>query len=107
MRKCFGFLAKQSEAKAQAGTNTGTGTTQEFAGKASIRSFSSIDSLASQADFYWNADTGATSHMTPHKHWIRNYKPVRIPIRLADSTIIYSSGIGNILFKPFINGVES
>jgi hypothetical protein len=31
----------------------------------------------------------------------------RIPIRLADNTIIYSSGIGSILFRPFINGQES
>ena len=45
--------------------------------------------------------------MTPHKHWIRNYKPFHIPIRLADHTIIYSAGIGSVLFKPLINGVES
>ncbi|OAX31565.1 hypothetical protein K503DRAFT_703531 [Rhizopogon vinicolor AM-OR11-026] len=23
----------------------------------------------------WNTDTGATSHMTPHCHWLRNYVP--------------------------------
>jgi hypothetical protein len=45
--------------------------------------------------------------MTPHKHWLRNYKPCRIPIKLADNKIIYSSGIGSILFRPFINGVET
>ncbi|OJA19166.1 hypothetical protein AZE42_13760 [Rhizopogon vesiculosus] len=23
----------------------------------------------------WNADTGATSNMTPHRHWLQNYAP--------------------------------
>jgi GAG-pre-integrase domain/Integrase core domain len=30
-----------------------------------------------------------------------------IPIRLADHTIIYSAGVGSLLFKPLINRVES
>ena len=52
----------------------------------------------------WNADTGASSHMTPHRHWIRNYKPWRVQIKLADGSSIYSEGIGNVLFKPTISG---
>ncbi|KIM71204.1 hypothetical protein PILCRDRAFT_830502, partial [Piloderma croceum F 1598] len=34
----------------------------------------------------WNADTGATSHMTPHRHWLIDYKPYVVPIKLADNT---------------------
>ncbi|KAF8227133.1 hypothetical protein L208DRAFT_1298312 [Tricholoma matsutake] len=54
----------------------------------------------------WNTDTGATSHMMPHKHWIRNYKPYRVPIKLADNRIIYSAGVGSVVFRPIINGKQ-
>jgi hypothetical protein len=46
----------------------------EFAGKASAVAEHEVNSTSSNV-FHWNADTGATSHMTPHKNWIRNYKP--------------------------------
>jgi hypothetical protein len=52
----------------------------------------------------WNADSGASSHMTPHRHWLRNYKPCRIEVKLADGSSIYSEGVGSVLFKPVING---
>ena len=42
--------------------------------------------------------------MTPHRNWIRNYTPYRVPIRLADHRIIYSEGVGNVLFRPLIDG---
>jgi len=74
----------------------------EFAGQASA-----TDDFAyatSSNVFQWNTDTGATSHMTPHKCWIRNYTPYKAPIRLADSSVIYSEGIGSVLFRPLING---
>jgi hypothetical protein len=70
---------------------------KEFAGHASLRSVDPSDPLTPlqvDADFDWNADTGATSHMTPHRHWIRNYTPLCIPIKLADNTVIYSAGVG-------------
>ena len=101
--KCKLYLAKQAEARAANPANI-----QESAGKASIYSLEQLDSpFSHQTNYDWNADSGATSHMTPHRHWLRNYKPLHIPIRLADHTIIYSAGIGNMLFRPFINGVES
>jgi hypothetical protein len=50
------------------------------------------------------ADTGATSHMTPHRHWVRNYSPLRNSIRLADNSIIYSSGVGTVVFNPVVGG---
>ena len=31
--------------------------------------------LQTDANFDWNADSGTTSHMTPHSHWIHNYTP--------------------------------
>jgi len=55
------------------------------------------------ANYGWNADTGASSHMTPHQNWIRNYQAKQIPIKLADNTVIYSEGVGSVLFKPWVN----
>ena len=67
----------------------------ESAGHASCRSFDHSDPLYPlQLDACddWNADTGATSHMTPHRHWLHNYVPKRIPIKLADNKTVYSAG---------------
>ena len=52
----------------------------------------------------WNTDTGATSHMTPHRHWFKTYFPYVIPIKLADGSFIYSAGKGSVVFQPTING---
>src|SRR5215510_3977976 len=48
----------------------------------------------------WTADTGASSHMTPHQHWFTSYTPLRISIHLADGQPIYSVGTGSVRFKP-------
>lgn len=45
--------------------------------------------------------------MTPHRSWVRNYTPNHIPIRLADNTVIYSAGVGTMVFQPVINGKET
>jgi hypothetical protein len=42
--------------------------------------------------------------MTPHRHWLRNYAPRRVPIKLADNNIVYSAGVGTVVFNPVING---
>ena len=42
--------------------------------------------------------------MTPHRHWLRNYKPLRAPVRLANNTIVYSAGVGSVVFQPVIEG---
>ena len=86
---------KAEEEKAEAVT--------EFAGKASAVSDDEANSTSSNVH-HWNTDTGATSNMTPHRKWIRNYTKYRVPIRLADSRIIYSEGVGTVVFKPIING---
>ena len=63
--------------------------------------------LQLDANFDWNADSGATSHMTPHSHWFRNYTPFRTPIRLANDHIVYSAGIGSVRFTPMIRGKKA
>src|ERR671929_620035 len=75
----------------------------EFAGQASAVSEFEANVTSSNV-FHWNTDTGATSHMTPHRSWIRNYTPYKVPIKLADSRVIYSEGVGSVLFRPIING---
>ena len=78
----------------------------ETAGNASSCHISSSP-LQIDANFDWNADSGATSHMTPHSHWIRNYTPFRTPIRLANDDIVYSAGIGSVRFVPTIGGKKA
>ena len=75
----------------------------EFAGKASAVSEHEANSTSSNV-FHWNTDSGATSIMTPHRHWIRNYTHYRVPIKLADDRIIYSAGVGSVVFRPTIHG---
>ncbi len=111
-RNCPSLKAKQEqEKKAGGGTTEGAKKAEgekaaaitEFAGQASaVDEFEA--NVTSSNIFHWNTDTGATSHMTPHKIWIRNYTPYRVPIRLADSRVIYSEGVGSVLFRPLING---
>ena len=72
----------------------------EFAGNASSHSSSTDPPTMSD----WNADTGATSHMTPHRHWFHTYKPHIVPIRLADGSIVSSAGIGSVRFQPVLSG---
>ena len=42
--------------------------------------------------------------MTPHRHWLRNYTPKRVPIKLADNTVVYSAGVGSVVFHPNLEG---
>ena len=83
---------------------------EEFAGFASARAAdptSLSEPLQLQADFDWIADTGATSHLTPHRHWLQDYKPCRIPVRLADHSVIYAAGIGTVAFDPILHGKQA
>ena len=82
-----------------------TKTVTESAGNASVNHISSSP-LQDNANFDWNADSGATSHMTPHAPWICNYTPFWTPIHLANDLIVYSTGIGSIVFVPSIRGKE-
>ena len=60
--------------------------------------------LISDAGSDWVVDTGATCHMTPHRHWFHHYEPKHIPVRLANNHIIYSVGIGTVCFQPTLSG---
>src|SRR6266568_4582288 len=60
----------------------------------------------SEAHTSWNADTGASAHMTFNCHWIRNLKPYRVQIRLADGSVVYFEGVGSVRFNPVVNGQE-
>ena len=42
--------------------------------------------------------------MTPHWHWFKSYTPCRTPVCLANNTVIYSAGVGNVVFEPIVNG---
>ena len=73
----------------------------EFAGAATAASsLSASPAHTDLADGSWNADTGATAHMTPHRHWFATYKPFRTPVRLANGVIVYSAGLGSVVFEP-------
>src|SRR5258707_9158831 len=101
-------LIQASEGSSTANTaSSSSSVAPEFAGSAILRSSPAPSPLAldsSHADSLWCADTGATSHMTPHREWLRNYRPHRIPVHRADNTIVYSAGIGSVLFVPELEG---
>jgi len=106
--KCWKFEKAQKEARkprpkqnanAAKESNPDPNTVKEYAGKASFKT-TTPSQLSTNDD--WTADTGATSHMTPHKHWLKNYQPFCVPIKLADNTIVYSEGVGNVVFEPVI-----
>ena len=46
--------------------------------------------LQIDANFDWNADSGATSHMTPHS-----------------DDIVYSAGVGSVRFIPMTGGKKA
>jgi hypothetical protein len=75
-------------------------TPTEFAGGASIRLSTSPSSLPDA----WNADTGATSHMTPRREWFKSYTPANVPIRITNGQVIYAAGIGTVEFAPVKDG---
>ena len=101
-RKRGGKRANNAVDTSEATANTSN--VSEYAGKAGLRSNALSSTSASVSDNLWTADTGATSHMTPHRHWLRNYKPCTIPVRLANNQVIQSAGIGTMVFAPRLKG---
>lgn len=91
--------ASSSSAPAASAVPSNAANIAEFAGNAS---FPSHSLSTTRSD--WNADTGATSHMTSHRHWFYEYTPYRTPIRLANDCIVYSAGLGSVRFEPVVNG---
>jgi hypothetical protein len=91
--------AKIEEAKIE---EVGNSAQVEYAGHASALSSGHSHSRSSSD---WNMDTGASSHMTPHRHWFRSYSPHVVPVRLADKSVIMSAGIGSVEFQPVIGDI--
>ncbi|KZT18534.1 hypothetical protein NEOLEDRAFT_1192340, partial [Neolentinus lepideus HHB14362 ss-1] len=91
--------AQEASADIEASANVA-----EYAGKASVALSASDTSswLSSLAAANWNTDTGATSHMMPHQRWFASYSPHIIPVRLANDTIIYTAGMGSVMFEPVL-----
>jgi hypothetical protein len=94
----------ENRVKRKQGTKKAQQVQEESAGNASLVSSSSTSQNTHNND--WNADTGASSHMSPHREWFLNYKSHCVPIRLADHTLIYSAGIGDVEFRPIFKGQE-
>jgi hypothetical protein len=110
LEKCYDVIkAKELQAERQKTYNkdqrarraAGTGATAppvvEAALAASLRSSTPSRSLA---DAHWIADTGATSHMTPHRSWFVQYKPFVTPIRVANNAVVFSEGVGTVVLQP-------
>jgi len=72
----------------------------ESAGAASTHS-----SLSSPVSDLWNADTGATSHMTPRHEWFKDYRPCQVLICVANHEIVRAVGIGSVEFLPVKDGL--
>jgi len=83
-------------------TSQSTPSTLQSANVTTASALSSV--IQSQSHSSWNADTGASAHMTFNRHWMHHMTPYRIPIRLADGSVLYSEGIGSVRFIPEVNG---
>lgn len=111
LEKCWRFLRDKKlvieEIRKGRSSKPKATAAEESAGNASLRSSLPSDPMVAiqpDADLHWTADSGASSHMTPHRKWLHNYQPYRVPIRLADHTIVYSEGVGDVVFRPVIRG---
>ena len=77
---------------------------EEFAGNSSIALPDSSLPPVSHSN-RWCADTGASSHMTPNRAWFIDYEPHSVPVRVANGTVVRSTGMGSVKFTPLLNGV--
>jgi len=73
-------------------------TPTESAGAASIQ-----PPTSSSLPNAWNADTGATAHMTLHRVWFKSYASC-VGIWVANGQVIYAAGVGNVEFAPVKDG---
>ena len=79
--------------------------TEVYTGNAGTLSFDSSTPHFSHS-LCWCADTGATSHMTPHRAWFNKYTPHSVPVHVVDGTVVRSTGIGSVHFRPVLQGSE-
>ena len=110
--KCYKLEEASKKAKEEvtsSGSNFGKGkanlaqdsnTPMESAGAASVHSSSTPSTLPAS----WNADTGATSHMTPRHNWFKSYGPSNVAIWVANGQVVYAAGVGTVEFAPVKDG---
>jgi len=92
-------VKKRGKGKANA-TKEADPQPTESAGAASTRS-----SPSSPVSDPWNADTGATSHMSPRREWFKDYRPSQVLIRVANHEIVRAVGISSVEFLPVKQGL--
>ena len=102
--KCYAYRDASRDAKDKAKQPKSASDSANVAQAASNACTFNTGPSLSDASSDWNTDTGATSHMTPHRHWFYTYTPHRIPIKLANNLIIHSEGKGSVRFQPVIDG---
>eukprot|EP00250_Pteridium_aquilinum_P035230 c892_g1_i1 orf=2-1174(-) len=60
----------------------------------------SVESMLPSTDAAdeWLLHTGATHHMTPHRHWLQDYKKLNeaVKVYLGDNHCLHARGIGNM-----------
>jgi hypothetical protein len=93
---------RDQRARCAAGTPATAPAVVEAALAASLRSSTPSGSLA---DAHWIADTGATSHMMPHRSWFVQYKPFVTPMSVANNAVVFSEGVGTIVLQPTAPGL--
>jgi transposase InsO family protein len=86
--------------KCKAKANRAKVEEEEVVEKAQCAQVRLAASPSSSADAHWIADTGATSHMTPHRSWFTSYRPHVVPICVANNAIVYSAGMGDVILTP-------
>ena len=89
---------RRKRTKAKVATSPIADIVKEYAGNSIISPSPGANSEL------WNCDTGATSHMTPHRHWFGTYTPYVTPMSVANGQVVYSAGIGSLQFEPVRKG---
>ena len=79
LKPCQGEGIERSNGTNQVKEHTQSEITQELAGNTSLWTLF-FSSTSNNTNLCWNTDTGATSHMTPHHHWLQDYEAYRVPI---------------------------
>ena len=105
-QECKEHVYKAMETPVTSATSSSTPAQTEFTSSTSFCPPTEDLFLLLQldADVHLNADTGAISYMTPHCHSLGNYKPLHVPIRLADDQLVYSARVGSVVLRLILEG---
>ena len=94
MERCYKFMAAKKEANSSSknAANAGDDFKSDTEPTPVSHYVSNAALLSSQSEYltHWNADTGATLSMPPHRHYFHPYQLHRRPIRMANSEVMYS-----------------